>query len=270
MIWPRLELLRELLTEDGSIWVSIDDNEAHYLKVIMDEVLGRTSFVTNVVWRKNYAPKSSARHFSEDHDHILVYARNSENWIPNPLPRTEKQNRAYKNPDNDPRGLWRPNNLAARNYYSRGTYSIQCPGGRLIEAPPLVRIGGFSKEKFWEMDREGRIWWGKGGNNVPAPKIYLSEVKQGVVPQTLWSYEDVGHTQDAKKETVKLFENEVFDTPNPNDSFNASSTSPPTRATLSLTRSSAPAPQQRSPTRWDAAISVSKWESMPSPTAFPV
>ena len=215
MIWPRLELLRELLAEDGSIWVSIDDNEAHYLKVIMDEVFGRKSFVTNVVWRKNYAPKSSARHFSEDHDHILIYARNSENWIPNPMPRTDKQNRAYKNPDNDPRGLWRPNNLAARNYYSRGTYSIQCPGGRLIEAPPTGSYWRISEERFWELDREGRIWWGKGGNNVPAPKIYLSEVKQGVVPQTLWNYEDVGHTQDAKKETVLLFGSDVFDTPKP-------------------------------------------------------
>lgn len=148
MIWPRLELLRELLAEDGSIWVSIDDNEAHYLKVIMDEVFGRKSFVTNVVWRKNYAPKSSARHFSEDHDHILIYARSGEKWIPNPMPRTDKQNRAYKNPDNDPRGLWRPNNLAARNYYSRGTYSIQCPGGRLIEAPPTGSYWRISEEKF--------------------------------------------------------------------------------------------------------------------------
>ena len=129
MMWPRLELLRELLSEDGSIWVSIDDNEAHYLKVVMDEVFGRKNFITNVVWRKNYAPKSSARHFSEDHDHILVYARNGETWIPNPMPRTDKQNRAYKNQDNDPRGPWRPNNLAARNYYSKGTYSIRCPGG---------------------------------------------------------------------------------------------------------------------------------------------
>ncbi len=201
--------------EDGSIWVSIDDNEAHYLKVIMDEVFGRKNFITNVVWRKNYAPKSSARHFSEDHDHILVYARNGDAWIPNPMPRTDKQNRAYRNQDNDPRGPWRPNNLAARNYYSRGTYSIRCPGGRLIEGPPAGSYWRISEEKFGEMDRDGRIWWGKDGNNVPAPKIYLSEVKQGIVPQTLWNYEDVGHTQDAKKETVKLFGSEVFGTPKP-------------------------------------------------------
>ena len=163
-MWPRLELLRELLAEDGSIWVSIDDNEAHYLKVIMDEVFGRKNFITNVVWRKNYAPKSSARHFSEDHDHILVYARNGDAWIPNPMPRTDKQNKAYRNQDNDPRGPWRPNNLAARNYYSRGTYSIRCPGGRLIEGPPAGSYWRISEEKFWEMDRDGRIWWGKDGN----------------------------------------------------------------------------------------------------------
>ena len=121
MMYPRLELLRELLAEDGSVWVSIDDREGHYLKVIMDEIFGRKNFVTNVIWRKNYAPKSSARHFSEDHDHVLVYARDAERWFPNPMPRTEKQNKAYKNPDDDPRGLWRPNNLAARNFYSKGT-----------------------------------------------------------------------------------------------------------------------------------------------------
>ncbi len=215
MMWPRLELLRELLAEDGSIWVSIDDNEAHYLKVVMDEGYGRKNFITNVIWRKNYAPKSSARHFSEDHDHILLYARNANCWTPKPMPRTEKQDKAYKNPDEDPRGLWRPNNLAARNFYSKGTYSIRCPGGRVINGPPAGSYWRVSEEKFWELDREGRVWWGKDGNNVPAPKIYLSEVKQGVVPQTLWSYEDVGHTQVAKKEIVNLFGSEVFGTPKP-------------------------------------------------------
>ena len=131
------------------------------------------------------------------------------------MPRTEKQNRAYKNPDNDPRGLWRPNNLAARNFYSKGTYSIRCPGGRVIEGPPAGSYWRVSEEKFWEMDREGRVWWGRNRNNVPAPKIYLDEVKQGVVPQTFWSYEEVGHTQVAKKEIVSLFGSDVFGTPKP-------------------------------------------------------
>jgi adenine-specific DNA-methyltransferase len=182
---------------------------------MMDEVFGRRNFVTSVIWRKNYAPKSSARHFSEDHDYIVVYAKNGEKWIPNPMPRSEKQDKAYKNLDNDSRGLWRPNNLAARNFYSKGTYAIRCPSGRVIEGPPAGSYWRVSEEKFWEMDKQGRIWWGKDGNNVPAPKIYLSEVKQGVVPQTFWSYEDVGHTQEAKKEIVTLFTEDVFGTPKP-------------------------------------------------------
>ena len=185
----------------------------------MDEIFGGENFVANVIWRKNYAPKSSARHFSEDHDHILVYARNAETWTPNPMPRTEKQNKAYKNLDNDPRGPWRPNNLSARNYYSKGTYSIRCPSGRLIEGPPAGSYWRISEEKFWEMDRDGRIWWGKDGNNVPAPKIYLSEVKRGIVPQTFWNYEDVGHTQEAKKELVSILDfkrsEDVFNTVKP-------------------------------------------------------
>lgn len=105
------------------------------------------------------------------------------------MPRGEKQNSVYKNPDNDPRGRWRPNNLAARNFYSKGTYSIKCPGGRIIDGPPSGSYWRVSEEKFWELDKEGRIYWGKDGNNVPAPKIYLSEVKQGVVPQTFWPFE---------------------------------------------------------------------------------
>ncbi|WP_282756235.1 site-specific DNA-methyltransferase [Desulfuromonas thiophila] len=215
MMYPRLVLLRDLLAEDGSIWVSIDDREAHYLKVMMDEIFGRRNFVATVIWRKNYAPKSSAKHFSEDHDYLFIYGKSADNWVPNPMPRSEKQDKVYKNPDNDPRGLWRANNLAARNYYSKGTYPITCPSGRVIDGPPSGSYWRVSEEKFQAMDREGRIWWGKDGNNVPAPKIYLTEVKQGVVPQTFWPYEEVGHTQDAKKEIVKLFGDDVFGTPKP-------------------------------------------------------
>lgn len=215
LMYPRLVLLRELLAEDGSIWVSIDDNEGHYLKVLMDQVFGRENFITAVIWRKNYAPKSSARHFSEDHDYIIIYGKNSEIWLPNPMPRSDKQDKAYKNLDNDSRGSWRPNNLAARNFYSKGTYPITCPSGRVILGPPPGSYWRVSEDKFREMDKDGRIWWGKNGNNVPAPKIFLSEVKKGVVPQTFWSYEEVGHTQDAKKEVIKLVGNDVFSTPKP-------------------------------------------------------
>ena len=214
-MWPRLELLRELLAEDGSIWVSIDDNEAHYLKVIMDEVFGRSNFIDTVIWRKNYSPKSSARHFSSDHDYILVFARDPDSFQPNLMPRTERQNKAYKNPDNDPRGPWKTSDLSARNPYSLGKYSITTPSGRVIEGPPKGRYWVIKKEKMEELHEDNRIWWGKNQNAIPQIKRFLSEVKEGRVPQTLWSYEDVGHTQDAKKETVKLFGNEVFGTPKP-------------------------------------------------------
>ena len=215
MMWPRLELLRDLLSEDGSIWVSIDDNEGHYLKVIMDEVFGRKSFIDTVIWRKNYSPKSSARHFSSDHDYIIVYSRNSDAFIPNLMPRTEKQNKAYKNPDNDPRGPWKTGDLSARNPYSLGIYSITTPSGRRIEGPPGGNYWRVAEEAFWAMDADNRIWWGKKGDAIPQIKRFLSEVKQGITPQTLWSYEDVGHTQIAKKEILSLFGKDVFLTPKP-------------------------------------------------------
>lgn len=215
MMYPRLVLLRELLAEDGSIWITIDDNEAHYLKVMCDEIFGRSNFVAAVIWRKNYAPKSSARHFSVDHDYVLIYAKDGDRWKPNPMPRSEKQDNAYKNPDNDTRGLWKTSDLSARNPYSLGIYPVTCPSGRIIEGPPKGRYWSISKEKLLELDADNRIWWGKHGDSIPQLKRFLSDVKQGVVPQTIWPYEDVGHTQDAKKEIVALFREDVFGTPKP-------------------------------------------------------
>ena len=216
MMYPRLKLLQKLLADDGAIFISIDDAEFFNLRSVCNEVFGEQNFIATIIWRKNYAPKSTAKHFSEDHDYILVFGKNADMWTPHKMPRTEKQNKAYKNPDNDPRGLWRPNNLAARNYYSKGTYSITCPSGRVIDGPPSGSYWRVSEEKFHELDKDGRIWWGKDGNNVPAPKIFLSEVSDGIVPQTLWSYEEVGHTQDAKKEIKSIFSGEMpFDTPKP-------------------------------------------------------
>ena len=215
MIWPRLELLRELLAEDGSIWVSIDDNEGHYLKVVMDEVFGRKNFIDTVIWRKNYSPKSSARHFSSDHDYIFVFARNPDAFRPNLMPRTEKQNKAYRNPDGDRRGPWKTSDLSARNYYSLGKYAITTPSGRVIEGPPGGNYWRVSEETFWKLVADNRIWWGKNGDAIPQIKRFLSEVKQGVTPQTLWSYEHVGHTQESKKEILALFGKDVFLTPKP-------------------------------------------------------
>ena len=218
MMWPRLRLLHELLSDTGSFWMTLDDNEIHRARAILDDIFGEQNFVATCIWRKNYAPKSTARHFSEDHDYILVYAKDAANWTPNLLARTDEQNAVYRD-TGDLRGAWRPNNLAARNYYSKGTYSITCPGGRVIEGPPSGSYWRVSEEKFWAMDRDNRIWWGENGNNIPAPKIFISEVKDGRVPQTFWDWTEVGHTQDAKKELISILNfgssEDVFVTPKP-------------------------------------------------------
>ena len=219
MMYPRLYLARNLLQEDGVIFISTDDHEADNLRKVCNEIFGEENFVATIIWQKVYSPKSSARHFSEDHDYILVYARNAENWTPSLLPRTEAMEARYTNPDNDPRGPWKPSGLDARNYYSRGIYSITCPSGRVIPGPPPGSYWRVSEEKFKQLYKDNRIWWGKEGNSVPAIKRFLSEVKAGKVPQTLWTYNEVGHTQDAKKELLEFvkFENtdNVLDTVKP-------------------------------------------------------
>ena len=211
----RLLIIRSLLREDGSLWVSIDDRECHYLKVVLDEIFGRRNFITTVIWRKNYSPKSTAKHLSEDHDYILIYAKNAEIWRPNQMNRSEKQNAAYKNPDNDSRGPWKPGDLSARNYYSKGTYPIKTPSGRLIPGPPNKNYWRVEEDKFWNMAKDNRIWWGRDGGSIPQIKRFLSEVKEGVTPQTFWSHEDVGHTQEAKQESIALFADQAFATPKP-------------------------------------------------------
>lgn len=219
MMYPRLKLARSLLRDDGVMFVSIADHEIHNLRMVMNEVLGEENFVAAVIWQKVYSPKNSARHFSEDHDYVIVYARNAETWTPNLLPRTDEMEARYTSQDGDPRGPWKPGDLSARNYYSEGTYPITCPSGRLIDGPPPGTYWRVSREKFDELDRDRRIWWGTDGSNVPSIKRFLSEVKAGRVPQTLWTYKEVGHTQEAKKELIGAvtFPNSdaVFDTPKP-------------------------------------------------------
>ncbi|MGI8981618.1 MAG: site-specific DNA-methyltransferase [Pirellulaceae bacterium] len=204
MIYPRLMLLRELLREDGSIWISIDDNEVHSLRQIMNEVFGEQNFVATVIWEKVYSPKSSAKYLSENHDYIVVFAKNKEEWSPRLLPRTEEANARYSNPDNDPRGPWKSGDLSARNYYSKGIYSIESPSGRIIQKPPEGTYWRVSEDTLWEMDADKRVWWGKDGDSTPSIKRFLSEVKD-LVPETIWTYSDVGHTQDAKKEVIRIF-----------------------------------------------------------------
>jgi adenine-specific DNA-methyltransferase len=216
MMYPRLQLLKELLRHDGAIFISIDDNEVQHLRMIMDEIFGESNFIATIIWQKIYSPKSSAKFFSENHDYLITYARNREEWDRKLLPRTQEQDERYENPDNDPRGPWKPSGLDARNPYSKGRYSIKCPSGRVIPGPPPGAYWRYSEEKLKALDRDGRIWWGEDGNNVPAIKRFLSEVKQGIVPQTIWGYSEVGHTQDAKKEYVEILNaEEVFTTPKP-------------------------------------------------------
>lgn len=213
----RLEMIRRLLSADGSLWITIDDTEAHYLKVLCDEIFGRFNFVANVIWQKRFSPNSTAQFISDSHDHLLVYAREKALWKRNLLPRDDKQNLSYKNPDNDPRGAWTSGDLSARNPYSVGIYPITTPSGRVIPGPPKGMYWRVSKEKLADLDRDNRIWWGKTGNNVPRLKRFLSEVMEGIVPQTIWLHDEVGNTQEAKKEVMAVVptDAEVFQTPKP-------------------------------------------------------
>lgn len=220
MMWPRLELLRDLLSEDGSIWVSIDDNEAHYLKIIMDEVFGRKNFIANVVWQKKYAPANDAIWLSDNHDHIIAFARDKSVWRPKKLPRSEKSNSAYKNPDNDPRGPWKAGDYTcAKSSDERPNlyYPIRQPVTGEEIWPKRTRVWGYGQPEYERHAAEGRLWWGVSGKNrVPAYKRFLTEVEDdGSVPQTIWLWNDVGHTQDGRKEQIKLGTGKPFGTPKP-------------------------------------------------------
>ena len=219
MMYPRLKLAHSLLQRHGVVFISIADHEIYNLRMVMNEIFGEENFVAAVIWQKIFSPKNSARHFSEDHDYIVVYAKNAEVWTPRLLPRTEEMEARYANPDNDERGPWTSGDLSARNFYGEGTYAVICPSGRAIDGPPPGTYWRVSKTKFDELNRDGRIWWGAEGGNMPRLKRFLSEVKSGKVPQTLWTYDEVGHTQEAKKELIATvdFPNSdvVFDTPKP-------------------------------------------------------
>ena len=213
----RLEILRNLLSEDGSLWITIDDNEAHYLKVVCDEVFGRVNFVASIIWQKLFTVKNSAKYFSDMHEYVLVFAKNKENWSRNLLPRSDDLNSSYTNADDDPRGPWTTNAIQARNYYSQGSYEIASPSGKIF-TPPKGTYWRVSKANFDELNTDNRIWWGKDGTAIPRVKKFLSEAKQGVVPATLWFHQDAGTNAEAKIEVRKVFEDidsNVFITPKP-------------------------------------------------------
>ena len=215
MMYPRLVLLRELLAEDGSIWVTIDDNEAHYLKVVLDEILGRGNFLGNVVWQSKDTPGNNSAAIAQTHNHLLAY-RKSAAFKPKLLERSEKQLANYKNPDNDPRREWLGTPLTRAEYRERDYYAIKNDAGRDV-FPPKGSSWRRPPNTMKKLQADGRIYWGKDGNaEFPVEKKYLSEVKAGVVNQTWWPYEFAGSTRNASAELKGIFAGEkTFDTPKP-------------------------------------------------------
>ncbi|HEY4513559.1 MAG TPA: site-specific DNA-methyltransferase [Candidatus Paceibacterota bacterium] len=211
---PRLELLKILLHPDqGSIWISIDDDETHYLKVLCDEVFGRGNFVANVIWEKKHTRANDAKWFSDNHDHILVYARNKFDWKRNLLPRPEEEI-GYENIDNDPRGLWASQPMQVKTPSEKCIYEITGPTGKKFW-PPKGRSWQFGMDRYKELVKDNRIWFGENGSNVPRIKKFLSEVKQGIVPLTIWPREEVGDNQEAKGEMKIIVPDDPFGTPKP-------------------------------------------------------
>lgn len=215
MIYSRLLLARNLLTDDGVIFISIDDNEQENLKKCCDEVFGGQNFVAQLVWERAYAPKNDARFISNSHDYVLMYARNLANFVIGRLPRTEEANARYQNPDNDPRGVWKPSDLSVKTYNAACDYPITTPSGRVIE-PPAGRCWSLSKNAFLERLQDNRIYFGADGNSVPCMKRFLTELKyDGMAPTSIMFYKDVGHSQEGAKEVTKLLDAGAFDGPKP-------------------------------------------------------
>jgi len=218
-MYPRLFLARELLKDDGVIFVSIDDGEINNLRNIMNEIFGEENFVATIIWQKNYSPRNDTKYFSDMHDYIICYAKQkntdtNEGWKRNLLPRTEEQNLRYTNRDNDKRGVWKAENFTVKTYSAAYDYSITTPSGKIVK-PPKGRCWRSSKETFEKLVQENRIWFGEKGEGIPAKKSFLSDVQQGRVPVTLWLRDEVGDNQEASKELKTLFDIPPFDTPKP-------------------------------------------------------
>lgn len=215
MMYSRLLVARQLLKPDGVIFISIDDNEGHNLKKLCDEVFGEENFVSNIIWEKKFAPSNDAKWFSANHDHILCYAKEKEIYRPFLLDRSEGALARYKNLDNDERGEWVSGDMTVKTYNAQYDYEITTPSGRKVN-PPKGVCWRFSKEKFQELVNENRVWFGENGDNVPRLKRFLTDVKEGITPLTIWYHKEVGHNQEAAQECRKLFNGEqYFDTPKP-------------------------------------------------------
>ncbi|MGO3416954.1 MAG: site-specific DNA-methyltransferase [Lactococcus cremoris] len=226
MMKVRLELLRDLLSEDGSIFVHIDDDEMPYLKVLMDEIFNHDddivtdnasgNHVATIVWQKKSSPQNDAKFFSDTHDYILVYAKNKKNLRLNGISRTNKQDDRYTNRDNDDRGVWTSSDLTVKTPNPRYLYEIKLPSGRIVQ-PSASRSWGISEETFKKLVKDNRIWFGESGNSMPRRKRFLSEVKQEVTPKTIWLRDEVGDNSEGKKEVKRFSEiaDDVFTTPKP-------------------------------------------------------
>jgi len=215
MIYPRLKVAKDLLSEDGVIFISMDDNEIKNLKNICDEIYGESNFIAQVVWERAYSPVNLKKHFSESHDYLLCYAKQIDNAICNGLPKTAEALDRYKNPDNDPRGPWKSADATVGPVVNDKLYPVTLPSGRIVY-PSSGRCWLYTKSRFQEMVADNRVWFGSDGNSVPAIKKFASEVRQTMTPMTIWKYTEVGHSQEAAQNLKKLFENhDYFDYPKP-------------------------------------------------------
>lgn len=215
MIYSRLRLVKNLLSEDGAIFISIDDNEQENLKKICDEVFGASNFIAQLIWERAFAPKNDARFISNSHDYVLMYAKSINSFTIGRLPRTKEADARYKNPDNDPRGPWQSDNLTVKTYSPSGDYPITCPSGRIVE-PPAGRCWRLSAKAFAERLQDNRIWFGSDGNGVPRIKRFLNELNHaGMAPTSLLFYKEVGHSQEGAQEVAKLMEGAYFNGPKP-------------------------------------------------------
>jgi len=210
----RLEIIRRLLSEDGSLWITIDDNEAHYLKVLCDEVFGRANFVATVIWQKKYAPKSDSKYFSESHDFVLVVAKQIDRFQLGRLNKTEKQTGRYTNRDNDPRGPWKASDVLRNEARDYAIFPVKLPSGREVW-PPSGTSWRYTKEKFAELIVDNRIWFGVDGDARPAYKRFISEVSETIPSTTIWGFDEVGHNDESKKEMRAIFGDDLFATPKP-------------------------------------------------------
>lgn len=209
MIYPRLKLAKDLLSDDGVIFISMDDHEQENIKKICDEIFGESNFLAQVIWERAYSPVNLKKHFSESHDYIICYAKNIETCVCNGLPRSAEANDRYSNPDNDPRGAWKSSDLSVGPRIESKVYEITTPSGRKV-LPPSGYCWRLDKKTFEQYVKDNRIWFGSDGNNVPSIKRFITEVKQGMTPMTVWKYTEVGHSQDAAQKLKRLFDGKAF------------------------------------------------------------